>query len=579
VAAAGLSEELIRKLSQFRQLHLASEADVANVSAKDSVEKTARHLGVNLIVDGLVQGSNHKVSIIVNLRDVPDGKKLWSQQFSRLSNDLLALEDQISSELVTAINFNITNEELARSSAHPTESLAAYDLYLRGRSALRGQHRLKENQNAAGFPAQKDPTENIAAYDVYLRDRMWNGQAAAALFAQAVQKDPNFVLAYSGLADASLAIYVSRQDEFWSASALAAALRARELNDDEPKVHFSLAAVYQSTGKNAEAISELKRALKLEPNSDDGYRALGAAYTSTHLYADAIAAHQKAIDLNPYFWLNYNAIGIAYANFGDMDKALAAFRKIAEMGPDNSAAFDNAGLILLRQGKYAESIPEFEKAISLTVNNDVAYSNLGYAYFELKRYEDAVTNFERAVQLNPTDSINMGNLADGYRWSGQKDKATATYDKAIELAYKDLQANPRSATTLSSLALYYAKKGQSVQALSFIRRARLLDKKNVDFMYDEAEIQALANRPDDALKLLRQALQKGASFTDAKNDPELGSLQGRPEFAELEREFAKPLDSAPTETESKSESGLDNLQLRALVSKVTAHQPQAPVAH
>jgi eukaryotic-like serine/threonine-protein kinase len=503
----GLNEALTSKLFQFKQLHLASDADVAKVSAKDSLEKTARHLGVNLIVDGIIQGNADKMSIIVNLRDVADGKKLWTQQFSGVPNDLLTLEDQISSQLVTAMDLNPTGEELALSGTHPTDNVAAYDLYLRGRSALRGRQDVK------------------------------NDQTAAELFGQAVQKDPKFALAYSGLADASLAIYMSKKDAFWSARALSAAQQAQQLNDSIPEVHFSLAKVYASTGKSAEAITELQRALKLEPNSDDGYRTLGDVYMSTNRSAEAIAAYQKAIDLNPYFWMNYNAIGIAYSNLGDLDKALDAFHKITELEPDNSAAFNNAGLILLREGKYEQSIPEFQKAISLTPNNDDAYSNLGYAYFNLKRYDDAVTNFAKAVELNPADNINTGNLADAYRWSGQKDKANETYDKAIELAYKDLQVNPRSAPALSSLALYHAKKGQSAQALAFIARARLLDKDNVDFIYDEAEIQALANHPDEALKLLRQALQKGEPFMAAKTDPELASLQNRPEFAQLEKEF------------------------------------------
>jgi len=507
LVADGLGEALTSKLFQFKQLHLASDADVANVSAKDSTEKIARKLGVNLIVDGIIQGGADKMSIIVNLRDVADGKKLWTQQFSGVPNDLLTLEDQISSQLVSAMDLNPTSEELALSGAHPTDNVAAYDLYLRGRSALRGQQDVK------------------------------NDQAAADFFGQAVQKDPNFALAYSGLADASLAIYTSKKDSFWSARALSAAQQAQRLNDNVPEVHFSLAKVYAATGRSAEAVAELQRALKLEPNSDDGYRTLGDVYISTNRSADALASYQKAIDLNPYFWLNYNAIGIAYANLGDLDKALAAFHKITELEPDNSAAFNNAGLILLRQGKYEGSIPEFQKAISLTANNDDAYSNLGYAYFNLKRYDDAVTNFAKAVELNPTDNVNMGNLADAYRWSGQKDKANDTYDKAIAMAYKDLQVNPRSARALSSLALYYAKKGQSAQALTFINRARLLDKENVDFIYDEAQVQALTNHPEDALKALRQALQKGASFQDAKNDPELATLQSQPGFAQLEKEF------------------------------------------
>jgi eukaryotic-like serine/threonine-protein kinase len=503
----GLDEALTSKLFQFKELHLASDSDVAKVSSKDTLEKTARNLGVNLVIDGLIQGNADKMSIIVNLHDVADGKKMWTQQFSGVPNDLLTLEDQISSQLVTALNLTPTSEEMALSGTHPTDNVAAYDLYLRGRSALRGQQDEK------------------------------NDEMAADLFKQAVQKDPKFALAYAGLADASLAIYSSKKDSLWSDRALSAAQQAQSLNDNAPEVHFSLAKVYAATGKSAEAITELQRALKLEPNSDDGYRTLGDVYRSTNRSAEALGAYQKAIDLNPYFWLNYNAIGIAYQNFGDLDKALAAFRKITELEPDNSAAFNNAGLILLQQGRYEESISEFQKAISLSANDDDAYSNLGFAYFDMKRYNDAVTNFAKAVELNPNDHVNMGNLADAYRWSGQKDKANETYGKAIELAYKELQVNPRNAYTLAFLGLYYAKKGQSAEALNFIGRARSLNKENVNYIYYDVEIQAILNHPDEALKLLREALQKGASFADAKSDPELASLQNRPEFAQLEKEF------------------------------------------
>jgi tetratricopeptide (TPR) repeat protein/TolB-like protein/tRNA A-37 threonylcarbamoyl transferase component Bud32 len=505
--ADGLGEALTTKLFQFKQLHLASDSEVATVSNKDPLEKTARKLGVNMVVDGVIQGTPDKMAIIVNLKDVANGKKLWTQSFSGVSNDLLTIEDQISSQLVAELDLNPTSEETALSSAHPTENVAAYDLYLRGRNALRGQQDVK------------------------------NDQAAADFFEQATKKDPSFALAYSGLADASLAIYLSKKDAFWSQRAVSAALQAQRLNDNAAEVHFSLGKVYQATGKNAEAIAELQRALKIEPNSDEGYRALGAVYLGTNRVPEALAAFQKAIDINPYYWMNYNVLGSAYNQIGDLDKALAAFRKISELEPDNSAGYNNAGLMLLQQGKYEDSIPEFQKAIALTGANDDAYSNLGYAYFDLKRYDDAVTNFAKAVELNPNEQLNMGNLADAYRWSGQKDKANETYDKAIKLAYADLQVNPRSAAAMASLAVYYAKKGESTRALDFIGRARSVNKDSVDIIYNEAQVDALANRPDDALKALRQALQKGHSFIDAKNDPELGSLQKRPEFAQLEKEF------------------------------------------
>ena len=178
------------------------------------------------------------------------------------------------------------------------------------------------------------------------------------------------------------------------------------------------------------------------------------------------------------------------------------------------------------------------KALQLQPTADL-YSNLGTAYFFLRRYDEAVPMFEKAVELNPNNQNNMGNLADAYRWSGHRDKAEKSYSRAIALAYRDLQANPRNAEALSSLALYYAKKGDSGQALQYSRRARSIDANNVQFLYSEAEVLALANRPEEALKVLREAFQKGYSIEEAKNDPELKSLWTLPEFENLVREFSK----------------------------------------
>ena len=91
---------------------------------------------------------------------------------------------------------------------------------------------------------------------------------------------------------------------------------------------------------------------------------------------------------------------------------------------------------------------------------------------------------------------------------------------------------------MGSLALYFAKKGDSTQALQFIRRARSIDPTSNQLIYDEAEIQALANRPEEAIKSLREAFQKGYSPEEARNDPELKSLEGRPEFDKLLKDFS-----------------------------------------
>ena len=145
--AEGLNEALSAKLFQLKNLRLASETAVAKVSEKDPLEKTARALGVNLIVQGMIQGSADKMAIIISLINVADGgKKLWSQQFTGVPKDLLTLEDQISGQLVTALDVKPSNEELARTAERPTDNVDAYDLFLRGRQALRGPEPVKAAQ-------------------------------------------------------------------------------------------------------------------------------------------------------------------------------------------------------------------------------------------------------------------------------------------------------------------------------------------------------------------------------------------------------------------------------------------------
>jgi len=506
--AEGLSEALPARLFQIQGLKLASYSAVAKLNEGDPIEKKARELGVNLVIDGMIQGSPDKMAIIVNVQNIPEGRMVWSDTFSGTAQDLLTIEDKICDALVSALELNPTNDERARAGEHATENIAAYDLYLRGRNAMRGQQDLK------------------------------NVDAAMNFFDDALKKDPGFALAYAGLAEASLVMYREKKDAFWAEKALAAAQQAERLNDNSAEVHFVLGRVYSVTGKSAEAITELKRAIAIEPNSDDGYRGLGSAYLALGEKDQTIQAYEKAVQINPYYWYNHNQLGNAYSRFGEYDKALAAFQRVTELEPDNAFGYLNLGVVYFQEGKYQEAIPYFQKSLQLQPNY-LTYSNLGSAYFYLKRYSESVPMFEKAVELNPNNQMFMGNLADSYRWSGQPDKASATYDKAIALAFKDLEVNPKNTEALGALALYYGKKGNAPQALDFIRRARSIDMADVDLIYTEAVVYALAGRPEDSLRSLREAFQKGYSVEEAQADPELAKLQNRAEFARLVAEFSR----------------------------------------
>jgi tetratricopeptide (TPR) repeat protein len=443
------------------------------------------------------------------VKALPGARRVWSQQFTGGTRDLFALEDQVYSQVLQALQVSPDAVEAARTASLRTSDIDAYDDYLRGRKALRGAKDLESSEAAVQF------------------------------FERALKKDPSFALAQAGLADASLLMYRETKDSFWSQRALAAATRASDFNDQLSEVQTSLGSVYLATGRSNEALVAMHRALELAPNSDEALRRLGRAYLQVSKHAEATSAFKKAIEVNPYFWLNHNVLGQAYLDAGDYAQALESFRRVTELEPENPVGYENVGTVFFKQGKWEECVPAYEKALAIQPYY-LTYSNLGTAQFFLKRYDQAVATFEKAVALQPNDAITAGNLADALRWSSQKDRATPTYEKAIALAYRELQVNPREPITLAMLALYYAKTGDDRNALQFIKRARAVDRSDPDLLYAEAVVHGLGGRESEALRSLEEAFKAGYSTREAESDPELASIVSSREFKSIAQRHSGP---------------------------------------
>jgi tetratricopeptide (TPR) repeat protein len=333
-------------------------------------------------------------------------------------------------------------------------------------------------------------------------------------------------------------MYSETKEGTWAQKATLAAQQAERLSNNLPEVYLSLGSVYSATGKNTQAIAELKRALELAPNSDEAYRNLGDAYFSSGQSEEAIAAYQKAAGANPYFWINHTSLGDAYLRLGDNAKALPEFQKVIEIASDNPMGYEGLGMVYLREGKWGEAVPQFTKALDIAPDSPT-YSNLGTAYFFLKNYDQATKMYEKAVAMTPNDEQLQGNLGDAYRWSGHSDQAAAAYGKAISLAFQELQVNPRSAPIMGDLGLLYAKKGDAANALQYTNQARAISPDDVQLMYSEAQAKAMTGKPEEALKPLRLALEKGYPAQEAWNDPELQKLQALPQFSQLVNQFSK----------------------------------------
>ena len=497
--ADGIVEHLSAKLFSLKDVHLASPSAAARVNPSDPIDKVAQALGAKLVVQGNLQTSADRIAVVVSLDEAVTGRRLWNQEFSGLKQDLLTLQEHVYAGLVSALDLRLTNEENARNATELTQDISAYDLYMQGLSLIRGRR------------DEKTMTE------------------ALAKFSSAVGKDPNFAVAHSELAETYISFYILKKDSSWLAKASEAANRGRMLNDSLPQVHITLGNVYSIVGKHAEAIAELKRAIVLAPNSDEAYRRLGRVYMSTGNKDLAIQSFQKAVDCNPYYWPNYNLLGAVYVQYGDLERALKTFQRVTELVPGDSVGWTNVGAVYLQLGQWHDSISALQKASKLKPATEV-YSNLGTAFFYLGDYKQALSNYEAAVQLSPREAVAIVNLADGYRALGEHDKAVATYDRAIALTYELLRTNPRNASALGLLGVSYAKKGDAKSGLEFIRRARVIDPAGVGLIYDEAIINAVANRMPQALQLVREALSKGYSVNRVLGEPDFKALREQSEF-------------------------------------------------
>ena len=505
--AEGISEALYTKLFGLKDVQVASPSDVQRIkNVDDLANNIGRALGVKFVIRGTVESDGDRLVIGVKLDDAATGKRLLQKDFRGVRQDILITQDQVYSELLKIIEGKPSDEGVSRTSLHQTENYAAYEQYLKGKSAMRGQLDVKNVKNAIHF------------YEL------------------AIKEDPSFAIAYSGIADANLRMWKATKQGDWAQQALSAAQAAQSQNDNLPEVHFALGSAYIATGKTAEAVSEIKRALELAPNSDDGYRRLGDAFRAGNNKQEALAAYEKAIELNRYYWFNYNVLGSACVKFSEYPRALEAFKRVTELEPGEVAGYQNLSAVYLSMGDYEKAVPILQKSLEIK-KHSVGYSNLGTAYFYLKQYDKAVEMFNEAVNLDraggDASEIHLGNLADSYRWAGKTQEANATYDQAIAQGFKEVQVNPKDASRMGRIALYYAKKGDSSKAADLIRRARAIDANDATLIYTQAVVQWLNGRQDDALNSLGQALDKKYSLREIQSDPELSKLVALPQFTDL----------------------------------------------
>lgn len=401
----GMADTLIAKLGGEEVIvrPLGSVSRYADLKQDSST--VGRELGVETVLDGTIQTADNRIRISARLLRASDGKQLWTGQFDEQFTDIFAVQDSISERVAAALKIQLGGDRKKR----PTENVEAYQLYMKGRF-----HTLK---------AIKSETETGISY-----------------FQKAIELDPNYALAYAGLADAYRGQTVGGEMPSGEImpKARAAANKAIELDDTLAEAHANLGHVlfWYDWDWNA-AENQYKRALALDPNSPDALQFYAHLLSASGRHTEALARIKRARELDPLN-LRVNALeGMFLIYAGQPDEAITSLQKTLKLEPNHRLANMFAARAYNERGMYAEAVAATHKAREISADSTEPIAYGAYALAKSGNLAEARAALDELLKLSTTRYVPPYNFALIYNALGESGKALDYLEKAF--AEKDVR--------------------------------------------------------------------------------------------------------------------------------------------
>jgi TolB-like protein len=323
----GMTETLIRSLSQLPNLNVKARSSVFRYKGKETDAKTiGKELGVPAILNGRFTQRGDQLTLNLELIDAQTENVIWTDQYDRKSSDLVSLQSEIARDVSSKLKLKLSGADARKVAQTYTTDSEAYRLYLQGRFYW--------NKRAG---KEFDKAENY--------------------FRQAVEKDPNFALGYVGLADTNEDVDRPRKKDYIR--------RALELDDGLAEAHASFGYQYMLDYDWTASERELKRAMELNPNYAQAHQWNGARLMMLGRYDESLAAIKRALELDPSSaGINFY-YGVLLFVTGKTDESIRQFNKLAEMEPTFPWAHRWLSRVYWRTGDYAASVEERAKSLEL----------------------------------------------------------------------------------------------------------------------------------------------------------------------------------------------------------------------
>jgi len=399
----GISDSIINNLSELPSLRVSSFNSVLRYNGKHKdPQAIARDLNVRACLVGRLTRHGDDISISSELIDARDNRHLWGQQYNYKLADIVLLQEEISRDITRQLRLRLSSAEQKQVAKHYTESTQAQEEYWKGRYHMR----------------KLTPQEL---------------QESIRYFNRAIELDPNFALAYAGLASSYSTLgargTLSPMEAY--PRVIAAAAKALELDDTLAEAHHAQARVKRDNWDLAGAEREFKRAIELNGNYAEAHHNYSHLLIALGRPAESLSESKRLLEIDPLD-LQWNAhLGWYYLRIRQYDQAIAKCLGTLEMG-ENFWSHYYLGQAYEQIGRYEEAIAEFKKAIPLLKGNPEATAALGHAYAVSGQKGEAQKVLEELREYSKRQYVSPDNQALIYAGLGEKSKAIEQLQKAYE---------------------------------------------------------------------------------------------------------------------------------------------------
>ncbi|HEV7377698.1 MAG TPA: protein kinase [Pyrinomonadaceae bacterium] len=405
----GITESLINSLSQLPNLKVIARSSVFRYKGKEIDPQTVgRELGVRAVLTGRVVQLGDQLSIQTELVDVDTQTRLWGEKYNRKVSDIIALQDEISREISEKLRLKLSGKEKEQLAKRYTENSEAYQLYWKGRY-LWNRRRPEDIREA-------------------IRD-----------FQLAIDLDPNYALAYTGLADC-----------------------------------YVLGNLLQMSPREAMpvAIEKTQRALAIDPNLAEALTSLAKIKLSYEWdWTGAETEFRKALELKPGYATAHQWYGVYLSEMGRHDESLGQRRRALELDPLSLSISTGLGRAYFWARKYDEAIEHLLKTLQQDPKYADTHWSLGLAYEGKKMYAEAIASYQSAISLSKTTEFPEGKpemiaaLGHAHAVMGRRDEALKIIEQLKTLIAQQRYVSPYS------IALIYAGLGEKDMAFEWLDRA------------------------------------------------------------------------------------------------------------